>query len=86
MAQHFGYMKGMPSAFSLAKRVPWMKVWATATWLVAKGRTHLKDNLTENERAELRKLVAKSKGKPGNLSQRDRNRVKAIVKKAAVGR
>jgi hypothetical protein len=75
----------MPSAFSLAKRVPWLKVWATATWLVAKGRAHVNDNLTEAERTDLRKLVAKSKGKPTNLSQRDRNRVKAIVKKAAMG-
>lgn len=75
----------MPSAFSAAKRVPWLKVWAIATWLVAKGRAHLNDNLTEAERAELRKLVTKSKGKPTNLSQRDRDRVKAIVKKAAVG-
>jgi hypothetical protein len=76
----------MPSYFSLAKRVPWMKVWATATWLVAKGRTHLQDNLTEGERDELRKLVTKSKGNPGKLSARDRDRVKSIVKKAAVGR
>jgi hypothetical protein len=75
----------MPSAFSLAKRVPWLKVWATATWLVAKGRARVNDNLTEAERTELRKLVAKSKGKPTNLSARDRDRVKAIVKKAAVG-
>lgn len=75
----------MPSAFSLAKRVPWVKVWATATWLVAKGRTHLKDNLTDAERRELRNLLAKSKGRPGNLSARDRDRVKSIVKKAAVG-
>jgi len=76
----------MPSYLSLAKRVPWVKVWATATWLVTKGRAHLKDNLTDSERTELRKLVAKSKGKPTNLSGRDRDRVKAIVKKAAVGR
>ena len=76
----------MPSTLSLAKRVPWMKVWATATWLVAKGRAHVKDNLSASEREELRKLVTKSKGKPGNLSQRDRDRVKSIVKKAAVGR
>lgn len=75
----------MPSAFSLARRVPWMKVWATATWLVAKGRAHLDDNLSEAERAELRQLVVASRGRPGNLSQRDRDRVKAIVKKAAVG-
>lgn len=76
----------MPSTISLAKRVPWMKVWATATWLAAKGRARLNDNLTEGERSELRKLVTGSKGKPGNLSPRQRDRVKAIVKKAAVGR
>lgn len=75
----------MPSTVSLAKRVPWLKVWAIATWLVAKGRARLEDNLTEAERSELRKLVTSSKGKPGNLSPRQRDRVKAIVKKAAVG-
>jgi len=75
----------MPSAFSVAKRVPWLKVWAAATWLVAKGRAHLNDNLSQGERTELRKLVTKSKGNPTNLSQRDRDRVKTIVKKAAVG-
>ncbi|HET6999187.1 MAG TPA: hypothetical protein VFI03_11410 [Solirubrobacterales bacterium] len=76
----------MPTAFSIAKRVPWMKVWAAAVWLTAKGRAHLNDNLTESERDELRGLVVRSKGRPGNLSQRDRDRVKAIVKKAAIGR
>lgn len=76
----------MPTAFSIAKRVPWMKVWAAALWLVAKGRARVEDNLTEAERKELRKLVAKSKGRPENLSQRDRDRVKSIVKKAAIGR
>jgi hypothetical protein len=75
----------MPSAFSLAKRVPWMKFWATAAWLVAKGRARLNDNLTEGERDELRKLLTSSKGNPNNLSARQRDRVKAIVKKAAVG-
>jgi hypothetical protein len=62
-----------------------MKVWATATWLVAKGRARLNDNLTEAERSELRKLVTSSKGNPANLSPRQRDRVKTIVKKAAVG-
>jgi hypothetical protein len=76
---------GMPTPLSLAKRVPWMKVWAAAVWLVAKGRAHVNDNLTEAERRELRKLVTKSKGRPDHLSQRDRTRVKDIVKKAAVG-
>ena len=75
----------MPAAASLAKRVPWMKVWAAAVWLAAKGRERVNDNLSEAERTELRKLVTASKGKPGNLSRRQRDRVKAIVKKAAVG-
>lgn len=76
----------MPTAFSLAKRVPWMKVWAAAVWLVAKGRARVNDNLNEAERRELRKLVTKSKGRPDNLSQKDRARVKSIVTKAATGR
>jgi hypothetical protein len=76
----------MPSAASLAKRVPWVKVWAAAVWLTAKGRDRFNDNLSEAERTELRHLVARSKGRPGNLSRRDRDRVKGIVKKAAVGR
>jgi hypothetical protein len=76
----------VPSTISLAKRVPWMKVWAAAVWLVAKGRARLDDNLTEGERKELRNLLAKSKGRPDNLSPRDRSRVKSIVRKAAVGR
>ena len=75
----------MPTAFSIAKRVPWMKVWAAAVWLVAKGRAHVNDNLTESERRELRKLVTRSRGRPDRLSPSDRDRVKTIVRKAAVG-
>jgi hypothetical protein len=62
-----------------------MKVWATALWLAKKGRDKVSDNLTEAELKELRKIVAKSKGRPGNLSKHDRTRVKSIVKKAATG-
>lgn len=75
----------MPGPISIASRVPWMKVWATALWLVKKGRDKVSDNLTEAELKELRKIVAKSKGRPGNLSKHDRARVKSIVKKAATG-
>jgi hypothetical protein len=77
--------QAMPSYVSLAKRVPWMKVWASALWLVSKGRK-LADNLSEAERKELSRIVAASKGKPGNVSKHDRTRLKNIVKKAATGR
>jgi hypothetical protein len=75
----------MPSYVSLAKRVPWVKVWASALWLASKGRK-LADNLSEAERKELSRIVAASKGKPGNVSKHDRTRLKNIVKKAATGK
>lgn len=75
----------MPSYLSLAKHVPWVKIWATALWLVKAGKDKL-DNLTEAERKELKRIVAASKGKPGNVSKHDRTRLKNIVKKAATGK
>lgn len=76
----------MPSTISLAKRVPWMKAWAAAVWLAAKGRARLNDNLSEAERRDLRRILTGSKGHPSNVSKRDRTRLKNIVKKAATGR
>jgi hypothetical protein len=73
------------AGLSLAKRVPWMKVWASALWLAKMGRDKL-DNLSEAERGELKRIVTSSKGKPGNVSKHDRARLKNIVKKAATGR
>lgn len=75
----------MPGYLSLAKRVPWMKVWATALWLAKAGKDKL-GNLTEAERKELKRILAASKGLPTNVSERDRTRLKNIVKKAATGR
>jgi hypothetical protein len=76
----------MPGTTSLIRRVPWMKVWATALWLGKKGRDKVTDNLTEAERKELRRILVAAKGVPGNVSKRDRARLKNIVKKAATGR
>jgi hypothetical protein len=76
----------MPGYLSLAKRVPWMKVWASALWLAKKGKDKVGDNLTAAERKELTRIIAASKGKPGNVSKHDRTRLKNIVKKAATGK
>lgn len=76
----------MPGTTSLISRVPWLKVWTTALWLAKKGRDKVNDNLTEAERKELRRIVVAAKGLPGNVSKRDRTRLKNIVKKAATGR
>ena len=60
-------------------------VWVVSVWLVEKGRDRVKRNLTKKEQRELFNLVKKSKGRPGNLSQRDRTRLKNIAGKAIRG-
>ena len=67
------------------KRIPWKMVWAVSLWLAEKGRDRVRENLTQSEQTEFWNLVKKSKGKPGNLSQRDRTRLKHIVGKAIRG-
>jgi hypothetical protein len=73
------------AAKSVWKRVPWKMVWMVSLWLVEKGRDRMQDNLTKQERHELANLVLKSKGRPSNLAQRDRTRVKNIAGKAIRG-
>jgi hypothetical protein len=60
-------------------------VWAVSVWLVEKGRERVESNLSKKERSELINLVAKSKGRPKNLAQRDRTRLKNIAGKAIRG-
>jgi hypothetical protein len=67
------------------KRIPWKMVWAVSLWLVQKGRERIDENLTKKERSEFLNLVAKSKGRPGNLAQRDKTRIKNIAGKALRG-
>jgi hypothetical protein len=64
----------------LWKRVPWAKVWVASLWLLKKGK-----NLTQREQTEFWNLLKKSKGRPDNLGQRDRTRLKHIVGKAIRG-
>ena len=65
------------------KWTAWGRVIAAAEVLLLVKR-HV-DNLRPGELAELRGLIAKSKGKPSNLSDRERRRVKEIVKKLEPG-
>ena len=73
------------AAPALWKRVPWSMVWAVSVWLVEKGRERVESNLSKKERSELINLVAKSKGRPSKLAQRDRTRLKNIAGKAIRG-
>jgi hypothetical protein len=67
------------------KRIPWQMVWAVVLWLGQRGRERVEHNLTEKEQREFWGLVKKSKGRPGNLPQRDRTRLKNIAGKAVRG-
>jgi hypothetical protein len=67
------------------RRIPWKMVWAIAVWLGNKGRERVEDNLTQREQTEFWQLLMKSKGRPDNLSQRDRTRMKNIAGKALRG-
>ncbi len=57
----------------------WARVLILAEVALAVKR-HL-DLLDEHERDELKRLVRKSKGRPSNLSGRERRRVREIVDK-----
>jgi len=67
------------------KRIPWRMVWAVALWLGTKGRERVERNLTKKEQREFWRLVKESKGRPDNLPQRDRSRLKNIAGKAIRG-
>jgi hypothetical protein len=67
------------------KRIPWKMVWTVSLWLAEKGRERIRQNLTQSEQSEFFGLIKKSKGRPSNLSQRDRTRLKNIVGKAIRG-
>lgn len=67
------------------RRVPWKMVWTVSVWLANKGRERIQDNLSPSEQTEFWNLVKKSKGRPSNLAQRDRTRLKSIVGKAIRG-
>lgn len=67
------------------RRVPWSVVWGAALWLVEKGRERVERNLSQKEQQELLRLVKKSKGRPANLTGRDRTRMKNIAGQAIRG-
>jgi hypothetical protein len=67
------------------KRIPWKMVWAVVVWLGNKGRERVETNLTRHEQTEFWNLLKKSKGRRGNLPQRDRTRIKNLAGKAIRG-
>ena len=68
------------SASRTAGRIgPWARALAIAE--IALVVKHHLDRLDPGEAGELRDLIFKSKGRPGNLTQVERSRVYALVRK-----
>jgi hypothetical protein len=75
----------VPASRMLWRRISWARLWAIAVWLVGAARDRLRKNLTERERKELLDLMRNSKGRPGNLTKKEQERFRNLVRKAAVG-
>ena len=58
---------------------PWARALAIAE-IALVVKQHL-ERLDPGEGTELRKLITKSKGRPGNLTQKERSRVYELVRK-----
>jgi hypothetical protein len=76
----------VPSPLIALRRVPWMRVWLAAQWLYRQGRRRLEQNLSERERRDLLDLMRKSKGRQSNLSSREQDRLRRLVRQALTGR
>ena len=74
----------MPSVAAI-RRIPWARLYVSATWLWHQGRGRLEKNLSERERSELKDLMMRSKGRRSNLSSRDQARFRDLVKRGIVG-
>ena len=64
-----------------AGRIPWKAITGAVMWLI----DHVRNNLKEKERQELLQLVAGSKGRRTNLTQKEQQRVLALLRKGFLG-
>ena len=62
----------------------WIALYEAAKFVYNHGRRTW-DNLTPSERAEIGRMLRKSKGRAANLTERERSRLWTLVKKAATG-
>ena len=67
-----------------ASTVRWLALYETARMVYGHGRRAW-DNLEPSERESIGNLLRKSKGRRSNLSDRERDRLWTLVKKAVTG-
>lgn len=69
---------------SRIRALPWVAIFAAARFLYARGREFW-GNLSDRERSDLGALVRQSKGRRGNLTDTEYERLKDLVKKGFTG-
>jgi hypothetical protein len=69
---------------SRARAVSWTALYKSAMWLYGKGQQFW-DNLTAAERSELGNILKKSKGRRANLTSKEVDRLKDLVRKGFSG-
>ncbi len=77
-------MPGPISIATAARRIPWRTVLLVARMAYQRGSAAWVA-LSPAERRDLRDLVAKSKGRPANLTDRERARIKDLAARALRG-
>jgi hypothetical protein len=67
------------------KAIPWLALYESGKWIYGHGKQAW-ENLDPPERERLGDLLRKSKGRRSNLSTRERDELRSLVKKAVTGR
>jgi hypothetical protein len=80
-----GAMAGrMTSLVSRGRALNWLALYEAAKFVYGHGKRSW-EKLTPSERAEIGRMIRKSKGRSTNLTQRERDRLWTLVKKATIG-
>jgi hypothetical protein len=67
--------------FARGKALPWARIYVLGEWAYRKGRA-VQGGLVESERAELGRLLRKSKGRRSNLTRSEFERLRTLGLKA----
>jgi hypothetical protein len=73
-------MPRLPTRLLSRRAVPWSVVLQGGMWIARRGQEAW-SRLSRREQDELRRLLAKSRGRRANLTERERSELWRIVKK-----
>jgi hypothetical protein len=72
---------GISKLFARGKALPWARIYVLGEWAYRKGRA-VHGGLEESERAELGRLLRRSKGRRSNLTRGEFERLRELGLKA----